>query len=111
MCNSFFTALANGGGKIGEPRRVKPTEMTRNARNDIHPHPFYASYPSTKTFLQAHLSMFGTLHTRGMPPPHPTPLSTHCTSPCHENAEVTQHSLYKGKALIVRVEAFHKASC
>lgn len=67
----FFTALANGGSKIGEPRRVKPTEMTRNARNDIHHHPFYASHPSTKTFLQAHLSMFGTLHTRGMPPPHP----------------------------------------
>lgn len=64
----FFTALANGGGKIGEPRRVKPTEMTRNARNDIHPHPFYASHSSTKTFLQAHLSMFGTLHTMGRPP-------------------------------------------
>lgn len=75
----FFTAPVNGGGKIGEPRRVKPTEMTRNARNDIHPHPFYASLPSTKTFLQAHLSMFGTLHTMGMPPPPPPPPALHTT--------------------------------
>jgi hypothetical protein len=104
----FFTTPAKDGGKIGEPRRVKPTEMTRNARNDLHPHPFYASFPSTKTFLQAHLSMFGTLHTTGIPPPRGL---THCTRPCHENAEVTQRSLYKGKALIVRVEAFHKESC
>jgi hypothetical protein len=41
---------------------MKPTEMTRNARDDITPHP--ASNPNTKTFLQAHLSTFGILHTR-----------------------------------------------
>ena len=98
----FFKAPASGGGK-----------MTRNARNDIHPHAFYtpphpASHPSTKTFLLAHLSMFGTLHTTGILPP---PRSQHCTSPCHENAEVTQRSLHKGKAFIVRADTFHKERC